>query len=333
MLCVKRNREFRRVGFKTSHWFVLACMHAFKIVPECFKRPDKLIFVWVSPCPGAGSPGGGQWWWEQSDAAKDVKPHLSTLALWAEVISGLVGFIAVCSSSFHISYQGAACRPQGTFFLSLGSQFCSGHFFCLLCRQNFFSIFFFSFPKLPLNFWCWYVLWQIEKSPHVLWDVLIIFCQALSAYHFHTTFPTTFFCNFIVGSTQACAQISTFYENLILLPYHFSCLLSSCAMRLHDVNLFSPRYCVASLQIKWWWSSLGLGNRKRWTIPCLHKTGRTVGAELGLEPRISHRTACHNKKGNLQQLLFLRRFVKSPVIGLVNTKRWETKQNVLFQFS
>lgn len=31
----------------------------------------------------------------------------------------------------------------------------------------------------------------------------------------------------------------------------------------------------------------------------LHKTGKTVEAELGLEPRISHGAACHNKKGEL----------------------------------
>lgn len=39
------------------------------------------------------------------------------------------------------------------------------------------------------------------------------------------------------------------------------------------------------------------------------------------------------RKGSLQQLLFLRRFVKSPVIGLVNTNRWETKQNKMFSSS
>lgn len=37
------------------------------------------------------------------------------------------------------------------------------------------------------------------------------------------------------------------------------------------------------------------------------------------------------RKGSLQQFLFLRQFVKSPVLGLVNANRWDTKQNVLFQ--
>lgn len=60
-----------------------------------------------------GSDGGSR-----AVLPKDVKPHLSTHALWAEVLAGLVGFMAVCSSSSHILYQGAARRPKGMFYLS-----------------------------------------------------------------------------------------------------------------------------------------------------------------------------------------------------------------------
>lgn len=51
-----------------------------------------------------------------------------------------------------------------------------------------------TFPELPLNFCCLHVHWQIGKSPDVLWDLLIIFCQALPAYHFHNTLPLKLHC-------------------------------------------------------------------------------------------------------------------------------------------
>lgn len=34
------------------------------------------------------------------------------------------------------------------------------------------------------------------------------------------------------------------------------------------------------------------------------KTGKAVGAELGLEPRVSHGAACHNKKRELAATYF-----------------------------
>lgn len=77
-------------------------------------------------------------------------------------------------------------QTTGWIFPLSGLSICSGHFFSLLCRWNFFPSS--TFPELPLNFWCLHVHWQIEKSPDVLWDMLIIFCQALPAYHFHATF-------------------------------------------------------------------------------------------------------------------------------------------------
>lgn len=144
----------------------------------------------------------------------------------------------------------------------------------------------------------WEISWCIVRhANHIL--------PSSINYHFHTTFhaslPFKLHCQVY---SSLCPKYLHFMKVSFFCPTPFPCLLSSCAMRQHDVNLLSPRYCVASLQIKWWWSSLGLGNRKKWRIPCLHKTRRTVGAELRLEPRISHETACHNKKREIAAASF-----------------------------
>lgn len=169
----------------------LAYLHAFLSVPECFKRPDKLIFAWVSPCPRAGSPGGEKCSWQQSDAAKGCEAPLEH-PCFVNTDSIRSDGIYSCVQLFIPHFIPRCCtQTSGQVFPPDGLSICSGHFFCLLCRQIFFPTFCFSFPKSPLNFWCLHVHWQTEKSPDVLWDMLIVFCQALPAYHFPTTFHAT----------------------------------------------------------------------------------------------------------------------------------------------
>lgn len=147
MLCVQRSRAFRRVGFKTSHWFILAYLHAFLSVPECFKRPDKLIFVWVSSCPGAGSPGGGKYWQEQSDAAKGCEAPLEHLCLMSTGFIG-AGGIYSCAQLFIPHFILRCCTQiTGRVFPLSGLSVCNGYFFCLLCRQKFFPSSAFVFPN------------------------------------------------------------------------------------------------------------------------------------------------------------------------------------------
>lgn len=298
MLCVQRNRKFRRVGFQTPHRCILAYLHAFLSVPECFKRPDKLILhglVLVLELAAQEEENAGG---SRVMLPKDVKPHLSTHALWAQVLSGLVGFTAVFSSSFHISYQGAAHRSQGGFFLLVGSQFAMGISFVCFVDRILFPCSAFLFPNCHWIFdVCRCTLMYIGRLRNLLMSHGTCLSYSAKLYQPITSIPPSMppcLWNFIVRFySSLCPNIYILWKSHpSALPLF---LLSSSAMRQHDVNLLSPRHCVASLQIKWWWSSLGLGNSKKWKISCLPKPGRTVGAELGLEHRIRHGTACHNK--------------------------------------
>lgn len=77
---------------------------------------------------------------------------------------------------------------------------------------------FFFLPTLSLNLWHSHVYWQIGKSPDVLWNVLILFCQALPAYHLSSIplCPVE-----LIRFIPVYFQIPAFYERPVLLACHF----------------------------------------------------------------------------------------------------------------
>lgn len=252
MLCVQRSREFRRIGFTTSHWCILAYLHAFSSVPECFKRPDKLIFAWVSPCPGAGSPGGEKCRWEQSDAAKGCEALLehpcfmSTDSLRSDWIYSCV---QLCIPHFIPRY---CTQASGWVFPIDGLSISNGHFFCLLCRQKLFShllLFFSQIATEFLMFVCtladWDISWCVVRHAY---RILPSSTSLSLPYHLpcYLVFETS-----LSALLKPVSKYLHFMKVSSFCPATFPCLLSSCAMRQHDVNFFFPGHCVASLQITW----------------------------------------------------------------------------------
>lgn len=120
---------------------------------------------------------------------KDVNPTWAPV-LYEQFLSGLVGFTAVFNSSFHISYQGAASRPQGRLFLSVGSQFAVAiSSVCFADKKNLFRLLP-CFSQIATEL---LMLTCTLADREISWCVVkhTIFCQALPAYHFHATFHAT----------------------------------------------------------------------------------------------------------------------------------------------
>lgn len=151
-----------------------------------------------------------------------------------------------------------------------------------------------------LMFACTLADWEVSCC--VAWHGCHILLSTTSlSIVFQTTLPIE---TSMSGLFKLMLKWLPFIEGPSFYPTTFLCLVLSRATRQHDVEL-PPSEALCSISANQM-VVIQFGIRKwRQTIPHLPKTGKTVGAELGIEPRISHGATCHNKKGKSAATSFL----------------------------